>query len=38
MDMLKFQKFTIGYAWTSDFGNPEESEEMFDYIRGIFLS
>ena len=32
MDMLKFHKFTIGHAWVSDFGNPEESDEMFDYI------
>ena len=28
----QFHKFTIGHAWVSDFGNPEESDEMFDYI------
>ncbi|QDZ22506.1 prolyl oligopeptidase [Chloropicon primus] len=32
MDMLKFQRFTIGHAWCTDFGNSEDSDEMFEYI------
>lgn len=28
MDMLRFQKFTIGWAWTTDFGSSENEEEF----------
>lgn len=34
MDMLRFPKFTIGWAWTSDYGSPEnktEFEALFKY-------
>src|SRR6185295_3043524 len=28
MDMLRFNKFTRGWAWTSDYGSPETPEEF----------
>ena len=33
MDMLRYQNFTIGRAWSADYGTSEDSEEMFEYLR-----
>ncbi len=32
MDMLRYQYFTIGRAWATDYGTSEESQEMFEYL------
>ena len=34
MDLLRFQKFTVGYAWVSNYGSSDEAEG-FANLRGI---
>jgi prolyl oligopeptidase len=32
LDMLRYNKFTAGAGWSSDYGTAEESQEMFEYL------
>jgi prolyl oligopeptidase len=34
MDMLRYDQFTIGWAWASDYGKVADSAEMFHYLLG----
>ena len=34
MDMLRYHKFTIGRFWATDYGTLEDSEAMFNYLKG----
>ncbi|MBN1251956.1 MAG: S9 family peptidase [Bacteroidales bacterium] len=34
LDMLRYHTFTSGAGWTPDYGNSDESKEMFEYLFG----
>ncbi len=34
LDMLRYHTFTSGAGWAADYGTSEESEEMFEYLKG----
>ncbi len=34
LDMLRYHTFTAGAGWAYDYGTAEESEEMFEYLKG----
>ncbi len=34
LDMLRYNKFTAGAGWATDYGTAEDSEEMYRYLKG----
>ena len=34
LDMLRYHTFTAGAGWAYDYGTAEQSEEMFNYLKG----
>lgn len=34
LDMLRYHTFTAGAGWAYDYGNSEQSKEMFEYLKG----
>ncbi|MBC2838093.1 prolyl oligopeptidase family protein [Robiginitalea sp. SC105] len=34
LDMLRYHTFTAGAGWSYDYGTSEDSEEMFEYLKG----
>ncbi|MBD0851271.1 prolyl oligopeptidase family serine peptidase [Maribacter arenosus] len=34
LDMLRYHTFTSGAGWAYDYGTSEESQEMFEYLKG----
>ena len=34
LDMLRYHTFTAGAGWAYDYGTAEDSEEMFNYLKG----
>ncbi len=34
LDMLRYHTFTAGAGWAHDYGTSEQSEEMFEYLKG----
>ena len=34
LDMLRYHKFTSGAGWAYDYGTSEQSEQMFNYLKG----
>lgn len=33
LDMLRYNQFTIGWSWSSDYGTSQDSKEMFEYLK-----